>query len=186
MRIILSKLLRSIYLKKICNEAFIDSKFKDNDNFDGKIYQIGTDYLIKYDLNKCIQGNISDNNSHYLLLEVRSNMVSFVNQIIKIQNPGIKKTDTIIGNPFSNDNNTDYKSKKVNDIQNYASQEDKLITLQNLNSIKAYLYDLYNINYKIIDNQKFVRICIENFNEQLTPASDSFKIIILVDKKICE
>ena len=113
-------------------------------------------------------------------------MVSFVNQIIKIQNPGIKKTDTIIGNPFSNDNNTDYKSKKVNDIQNYASQEDKLITLQNLNSIKAYLYDLYNINYKIIDDQKFVRICIENFNEQLTPASDSFKIIILVDKKICE
>ncbi len=73
-------------------------------------------------LSKCIQGNISNNNSRYLLLEIRSNIVSLVNQIIKIQNLGIKKTDTIIGNPFSNDNNTDYKSKKVNDIQNYASQ----------------------------------------------------------------
>ena len=45
------------------------------------------------------------------------------------------------------------------------NQEDKLIILQNLNSIQAYLYDLYNMNYKIIDDQKFVRICLENFNE---------------------
>ena len=39
------------------------------------------------------------------------------------------------------------------------------------------------MNYKIIDEQKFVRICLENFSEQLTPVNDSFKIIILVDKK---
>ena len=39
------------------------------------------------------------------------------------------------------------------------------------------------MNYKIIDEQKFVRICLENFSEQLTPVNDSYKIIILVDKK---
>ena len=39
------------------------------------------------------------------------------------------------------------------------------------------------MNYKIIDEQKFVRICLDNFSEDLTPVNDSFRIIILVDKK---
>ena len=39
------------------------------------------------------------------------------------------------------------------------------------------------MNYKVIDDQKFVRICLENFGEQLTPVNDNFKIIVLVDKK---
>ena len=39
------------------------------------------------------------------------------------------------------------------------------------------------MNYKVIDDQKFVRISLENFSEQLTPVSDSFKIIVLVDQK---
>jgi len=173
----------SVYLfKKIYNEACIHEDSREN-NINGKTYQIGPDDLIKYDLNRCIQDNINDNNSRYLLLEVSSNIVPLVNQIIRIQNPGLKSIDTIIGSPFANDNNADYKFKKVNQIQNYASQEDKLIILQNLNSIQPYLYDLYNMNYRIIDEQKFVRICLENFNEQLTPVSESFKIIVLVDKK---
>ena len=90
---------------------------------------------------------------------------------------------TIIGSPFSDDNNSDYKSNKVGEIQNLASKEDELIILQNLDAIQPYLYDLYNMNYKIIDEQKFVRICLENFSEQLTPVADSFRIIVLVDKK---
>ena len=40
--------------------------------------------------------------------------------------------------------------------------------------------------YKVIDDQKFVRICLDNFSEQLTPVNDTFKIIVLVEKKICE
>ena len=39
------------------------------------------------------------------------------------------------------------------------------------------------MNYKIIDEQKFVRICLKNFSEQLTLVNDSFRIIILIDKK---
>ena len=38
------------------------------------------------------------------------------------------------------------------------------------------------MNYKIIDERKYVRICLENFSEQDTPVSDTFRIIILVDK----
>ena len=174
----------SVFLfKKIYNEACTLEKSKDNEKITGKIYQIGNDDLEKYDLNKCIQDNINDNNSRYLLLEVKSNIVPLINQIIRVQNPERKNIETIIGSPFSDDNNSDYKSKKVNEVQNCASQEDKLILLQNLNQIQPYLYDLYNMNYKVIDDQKYVRICLENFSEQLTPVNDSFKIIVLVDSK---
>ena len=141
----------SVFLfKKIYNEACTLEKQKDNENITGKIYQIGNDDLDKYDLNKCINDNINDNNSRYLLLEIRSNIAPLINQIIRAQNPERKDIDTIIGSPFSDDNNSDYKAKKVNEIQNCASQEDKLIILQNLDPIRPYLYDLYNMNYKVI------------------------------------
>ena len=177
--------ITSVFLfKKIYNEACQKEKQKDNENFTGKIYQIGNDDLVSYDLNKCINDNINDNNSRHLLLEIRSNIAPLINQIIRAQNPERKdKIDTIIGSPFSDDNNSDYKAQKVNEIQNCASQENKLIILQNLDPIQPYLYDLYNMNYKIIDDQKYVRICLENFSEQLTPVNDNFKIIVLVDKK---
>ena len=177
--------ITSVFLfKKIYNEACQKEKQKDNENFTGKIYQIGNDDLVSYDLNKCINDNINDNNSRYLLIEIRSNIAPLINQIIRAQNPERKdKIDTIIGSPFSDDNNSDYKAQKVSEIQNCASQENKLIILQNLGPIQPYLYDLYNMNYKIIDDQKYVSICLENFSEQLTPVNDNFKIIVLVDKK---
>ena len=81
----------------------------------------------KCDLSKCIQDNINDNNSRYLLLEIKSNILLLIEQIIKVQNPERKNIESIIGSPFSDDNNSDYKSKKVNQIQNCASQKDKLI-----------------------------------------------------------
>ena len=39
------------------------------------------------------------------------------------------------------------------------------------------------MNYKIIDGQKYTRICLDNFNEYLIPVNDSLRIIILVDKE---
>ena len=174
----------SVFLfKKIYNEACTLEKSKDN-SINGKIYQIGEDDCKKYDLKQRIQDNINDRNSRYLLLEIGSNIQPLINRIINVNNSDKKdQIKTIIGSPFSDDNNSDYKSNKVGEIQNLASKEDELIILQNLDSIQPYLYDLYNMNYKIIDEQKFVRICLENFSEQLTPVADSFRIIVLVDKK---
>ena len=137
----------------------------------------------KYDLNKCINDNINDNNSRYLLLAIKSSLAPLINQIIRIQNPDKKDIDFINGSPFSDDNNNEYKVKKVSEIQNSASKQDKIVILQNLEPIQPYLYDLYNMNYKIIDEQKYVRIYLDNFSEVLTPVNDSFRIIILVDKK---
>ena len=177
----------SVFLfKKIFNEACVHEKPKEKETTNGKIYQIPNDYLDKYDLNRCINDNINDNNSRYLLLEIRSNIAPLINQIIRAQSSYRKDIDTIIGSPFPDDNNSDYKAKKVNEIQNCASQEDKLIILQNLDPIQPYLYDLYNKNYKVIDDQKFVRICLDNFSEQLTPVDDSFIIIVLVDRRFVD
>jgi len=133
--------------------------------------------LDKCDLNKCIIDNINDNNSRYLLLEINSNLVPLINKNIRIQNQERKDI------PFLDNNNNEYKIKKVYEIQICASQKDKLIILQNLELIHPYLSDLFKMNDKIIDGQKYARICLDNFSEYLTPISDSFGIIIIVDKK---
>ena len=147
----------SVHLfKKIYNQAcnLEDSK---KDNIKGTAYKIKDDHMDKYDLNKCINDNINDYNSRYLLLEIKSNLAPLINQIIRIQNPDKKDIDFINGSPFSDDNNNEYKIKKVSEIQNNASKQDKLMILQNLDPIQPYLYDLYNMNYKIIDEKKHLK-----------------------------
>lgn len=42
------------------------------------------------------------------------------------------------------------------------------------------------MNYKIIDERKYIRISLENFSEQDTPVIDTFRIIILVDKEFID
>ena len=39
------------------------------------------------------------------------------------------------------------------------------------------------MNYIIKDEEKFVRICFDSFSKYLTPVKDSFRIVILLDKK---
>ena len=173
----------SVYLyKKIYNEACI---FYKTDNMKGIIYQIEDDNIDKYNLNQCILDNINDNNSRYLLLEIKTTLSTLITQIIKAQNNDMIKKDIhfCYGSPFSDDDNIEYKLQKVSEIQNYSSKPDNLIILQNLNSIQPYLYDLYNMNYKIVDEKKFASICLDNFSQVLTPVNDSFRIITLVDRK---
>jgi len=145
-------------------------------------YKIKDENCKKYDLNRCIVDNINDNNNpRYLLLEIKPSLSSLIHQNIKSQNPD-KKVEFYDGSPFIDDNNNEYRFRKVNEIQDDAKTE-KLIILQNLNQIQPFLFDLYNMNYIIKDEQKFARICLDNFSEQLTPVNDLFRIIILVDKK---
>ena len=173
----------SVYLfKKIYNEA-CSLEYCREYNIKGSIYKIKNDNMDKYDLNKCINDNIKDNNSRYLLLEIKSNLVPLINQIISKQNTDKKEIYFISMSPFIDDNNNNkYKIKNVYEIQNSASKPNKIVLLQNLDLIQPYLYDFYNMNYEIIDGQKYARICLDNFKEELILVNDSFRIIILVDK----
>ena len=113
-----------------------------------------------YDLNKCINDNIRDFNSRFLLLEVKQSLTTVIYQNIKLQNP-FKDIIVYDGSPFADDNNEEFRFKKLNQIQENL-RDDKLIILENLNPIHPFLFDLYNMNYIIKDEKKFARICLED------------------------
>ena len=166
--------ISSVFLfKKIYNMVCKNEKEEN--------YQLDTKEILEYNLNRCIINNIADSDSRYLLLEIKSSLVSLIYQNIKIQNSD-KEIVFIDGSPFPDDNNNEYKFIKVREIQENANT-DKLVIMQNLNQIQPFLYDLYNMNYIVKDEVNCVRICLDSFSEQLTPVNDLFRIIILVDRK---
>ena len=145
-------------------------------------YKIKDENCKRYDLNRCIVDNINDINSRYLLVGAKPTLSSLINQIINVQNPD-KTIELYDGSPFLDDNNKEYIFRKLNEILDDAISE-KTIILQNLNQIQLFLFDLYNKNYIIKDDKKYARICFGKFDEQLAPVNDSFRIIILVNKKL--
>jgi len=77
-----------------------------------------------YNLNNCINTNIKDINSRYLLLEIKPSLTPLIFQNIKLQNP-LKNIELYDGSPFVDDNNKEYRFKIINKIQEDA-KEDKL------------------------------------------------------------
>ena len=92
------------------------------------------------------------------------------------------KTIFYEGSPFINDNGVEYQSKMISLIQDNAGK-DYLIVLQNLNQIYPFLYDLFNMNYTYKDGKKYARICHGQFSDQLVYIHDSFRLVVMVDKK---
>ena len=120
--------------------------------------------IMDYNLNNCINENILDNNSRFLLLEIKRSLTTLICQYIKLENPN-KNIIIYDGSPFSDDNNKEYRIKILNQIKENA-REDCLIILENLNQIHSFLFDLYNMNYIIKDEKKYARIFLEeNFKE---------------------
>ena len=134
-----------------------------------------------YDLNGCIKDNINDINGRYLLMEIEKTLSPLIYQNIKIQNP-LKDIMIYEGSPFAEDKNKEYRYGIINKIQNDA-REPKIILIENLDQIHAFLFDLYNMNFQIIEDKKFARICLDNFDEQLVEINSKFRIIILVENK---
>jgi MoxR-like ATPase len=169
-----SKKLSSVFLfKKLYN---IECE-KDDPNSNLKIDELK---INDYNLNNCIIHNIEDTNSRYLLLEIEPSLTTLIYENIKNQNS--KETILYDGSPFVDDNNNEYRFKIINLIQDDA-KENKLILLENLNQIHPFLFDLYNMNYIINNGKKFVRIALENFNDQLTEVNEEFRIIVLTDRR---
>ena len=143
--------------------------------------QIDKSKINDYNINNCIKENINDTNGRYLLMEIKKTLTPLIHQNIKLQNP-FKKIVLYDGSPFGEDNNKEYRYNIINQIQNDAKEE-KIILIENLDQIHAFLFDLYNMNYQIIEDKKYARICLDNFDEQLTEVNSKFRIIILVEKK---
>ena len=170
--------LKSVYLFKALYNIECD-KIEKNSQL-----KIDIKIINNYNLNNCINDNIRDNNSRFSLLEVKHTLTTLIFQNIKLQNQNITKDIIQLydGSPFVDDNNKEYRFKKINEIQEDA-KKDKLIVIENLNQIHPFLFDLYNRNFQMINGRRFARICLDNFDEQLTEVNNGFRIIILVDKK---
>ena len=169
-------------------------KKKENERFSSELLFI--EIYNKYQKNNCIIeentiknndflknviNNINDSNSRYLLLQIKPSLGPLIYQNIKdhFENG---KTIFYEGSPFINDNGVEYQSKMISLIQDNAGK-DYLIVLQNLNQIYPFLYDLFNMNYTYKDGKKYARICHGNFSDQLVYIHDSFRLVVMVDKK---
>ena len=151
------------------------------DNKNSKNLQIDKNKINEYNINNCIKKNINDTNGRYLLMEIKRSLTPLIYQNIKLQNP-FKEIILYDGSPFGEDNSKEYRYNIINQIQNDAKDE-KIILIENLDQIHAFLFDLYNMNYQIIEDKKYARICLDNFDEQLTEVNSRFRIVILVEKK---
>ena len=90
------------------------------------------------------------------------------------------------GNPFLDDiKNEEYISNKLYEIKNDV-KDDKLIIIENFSNIEPYLFDLYNRNYQIIKGEKYAKLNLGIFNQQLIKVNDNLRIIILVDENSME
>ena len=168
--------LKSVYLfKAIYNLQFIEKGSNQK-------LKIDPNTINEYNLTSCINTNIADTNSRYLLLEIKQSLTTLIFQNIKLQNKIKEDIQLLDGSPFIDDNNNAYRFTKLNQIQEDASK-DKLIVIENLNQIHPFLFDLYNRNFQIVNGKKFARITLDNFDEQLTEVDDGFRIIILMEKR---
>ena len=166
--------LNSIFLFKQLYNMECENEESNNN------LKIDKSKLKDYNINDCITDNINDNNSRYLLLEVKSYLSPLINQNIIIGYP-FKKIIFYNGSTFIDDNNRKYCSNIINQVKDDA-KDDKLIIMKNLEQIHPFLYDLYNRNYTIKNGNKYVRIFLDNYNELLILINDNFRIIVLNDK----
>jgi len=137
-----------------------------------------------YNKIKCIEDNVKDKHSRYLLLGIRPSLEILIKQRIEEEMKMIKSVFLMERSPFINDENMEYQDRVINDIQEYAKNENgHILFFKNLNSIYFFLYNLFNMNYSILDNKSYVRFGHTKFNDQLSIISKKFRIVIMEDIK---
>ena len=172
--------LTSVEFFKCIYNTFVESQIEKNENYrDYKIEKIE-----RYDTIKCINDNVRDEYSRYLLLGIKPSVAILINQYIEKKMSMIKYVFLFEGSPFINDEGMEYQYRMLNDIQEHAKNENgDILFLKNLNSIYPFLYDLFNMNYIIKDGKTYARICHGNYSDQLALVNKLFRIVIMVDKK---
>ena len=147
----------------------------------------------KYNLMKCIQENINDDNSRYLLLITDSYLSQdLLNYILEEINEIKNKISNIYdkkevfkkyysGSKFKLDKkNVLYSNDMLNKIK-YQMETDNILILKDLESVYPSLYELFNQSFTILDGKKFVQL-----GESKSLVNDKFKAIVLVEKSQIE
>ena len=102
---------------------------------------------LKYNIPKCIEDNLLDNESRYLLLISNLGLGQFLlEDLIKKTNKSDKKV-YLIGSKFKNDlNRNEYSYTMINQVM-FHMEKGSLLILKNLDIIYPSLYDLFNQHY---------------------------------------
>ena len=175
-----AKKLTSVTFFKCIYNTFVDKQVDKNENY--KNYKIKK--IENYEAIKCINDNVKDEYSRYLLLGIKPSVAILINQYIEKKMSMIKNVFLYEGSPFINDEGMEYQYRMINEIQEHAKNENgDILFLQNLNSIYPFLYDLFNMNYIIKDGKAYARICHGNYSDQLALINKLFRIVIMVNKK---
>ena len=127
----------------------------------------------------CIQKNISDLGSRYLMVITEG---SYGLETVKLLlNKINRKYKELIGSKFENDMITGKYSKEILDkIQNII-ETDNILIMKDLDMIYPSLYNLFNQKIIPVYNKKYARIADEYINIGIE-INQNFYIIILVDK----
>ena len=164
----------------------------------------------KYNILKCIEDNINDESSRYLLLIIDNYFgLNLVNNILdKIYDEKSKQNEERIGLELigekslqklgcgdskkikyytgsrykSDQNNISYSTEILKDIKEQMDS-DKVIILKDLNLIYPSLYELFNQSFEYFSGKKTVHL---GSSDSLALVNDKFKVIVLLDKNRIE
>ena len=202
--------------EELLNEICINQIYRNFGGLENSVYEFKSYYLEgyeeinftkNYDFKKCIQDNINDFESRYLLLindgnlcqELLNYILEEINENRKInttnydknKEKGIELFDGettekkevyvkyYIGSNFKADkNNVIYSNEILNKIRLQMETENILI-LKDLESVYPALYELFNQNYIYLNGKKFVHL---GESKSLSLVNNKFKVIVLVEK----
>ena len=205
-----NKLLNTICLKNIIkNFAGLENSIDDFKSYFFEGYEdkdLTKNFENEYNLIKCLQENINDDKSRYLLLIIdgyfSQDLLNYLLEEINEKKNKIKNENNFInkeGIEILNNENEEkerftkyysgskFKSDKknvlyYNDILNkikYQMETDNILILKDLESLYPSLYELFNQSFLFLDGKKFVHL---GESKSLSLVNDKFKAIVLVEK----
>jgi len=140
----------------------------------------------EYNVMKCVEDNIMNNKNRYLLLVTKSSINQFI--ITMILEHLHKNYVFYYGSNFEEDTTQDHYSAKVlNKIQVTMGNENVML-LMNLTSLYPSLYDLFNQNFRNIDNKNILKNVpgkVYNYNKdgKLVEIGHAHNILEKIPKK---
>ena len=165
------------------NFGGLDFSIKQTKEIFGEFYPIN-EKLDEYKVMECIQNNINDKESRYLLVVSESAISPYLLQ--SIFEKFDKKSTFLIGSQFEEDiDGENYSVKMLNKIQ-LCMEEGKILILKNLESIYPSLYDLFNQNFTSVGGKNFSRIALGSSNNILAHVHEDFRCVILVSHQKIE
>ena len=133
----------------------------------------------EYDIIERVKESICDINSRYLLVESKSSISTFL--LSSILSELNKDYYFYIGSKFGKDlQSEEYILKVLNKVQMYMEQ-DKVLIMENLNSVYPAMYDLFNQNFTVVSNKKYAILAIGSTTNTYSLVNKDFKCIINVN-----